>query len=433
MRSAAQFRSIFGFVAGGFIKLLGDGGGPLAHQTTKTIRQQLLLKIRNPYNWYYAEGMAKNTIRQLVLSAGLGDFDISEYHAAETRRRSIQEAGLIEALPEGDKELFAYLKSHPDRGSAVIQMIIEKCKERLQGADLTEILRAVPRVQMLLQTINDIETSDFPRVAEEQELDAYYESMIYTSNAEFALLEFNRMRDERMNLTFGELTDGEDSALWEIAHMVGMETMQDRAKMVREIAIDVVIWKMLMAWLDAMTDQDVRASETDLFGANQLQLIQGSSGMVLGRSAIEARITKAANRYSGAPLNNFNTVVAQTWVQELFPSAPGPLFWLRGCPFLEKREERRSRKNPLRKNLKIRKVKSWRCDSCTREFPPGESDRDLIPWTFRPDKRVGARAEVTLRDKLPEQAYEESRFMCTCWEQQAGVLHPTFDSSLVTK
>ena len=369
--------------------------------------------------------MAENTIRQLVLSAGLGDFDISEYYAAETRRRSIQEAGLIEALPEGDKELFAYLKSHPDRGSAVIQMIIEKCKEHLQGADLTEILRAVPRVQILLRTINDIESSDFPRVAEEQERDAYYESMIYTSGVEFALQEFNTMREERMNRIGCELTDGEDSALWEIAHM-RVATEQDRAKIVREIAIDVVIWKMLMAWLDAMTDEDVRASETDLFGANQLQLIQGSSGMVLGRSAIEARITKAANRYSGATLNNFNTVVAQTWVQELFPSAPGPLFWLRGCPFLEKREERRSRKNPLRKNLKIRKVKIWRCDSCTREFPPGESDRDLIPWTFRPDKRVGARAEVTLRDKLPEQAHEESRFMCTCWEQQAGVLCPIF-------
>lgn len=374
--------------------------------------------------------MAENTIRQLVSTAAF-DWDVSEYFDALERHRSVQEAGLIEALPEGDKELFAYLKSHPDRDSAVIEMIIEKCKEHLQGADLTEILRAVPRVQMLLQTINDIETSDFPRVAEEQELDAYYDSMIYTSNAESALQEFNTMREKRMNLTFGELTDGEDSALWEIAHSNDGDGLD--AEMVREIAIDVVIWKMLIAWLDAMTEKDVRASETDLFGANQLQLIEGSSGMVLGRSAIEARITKAANRYSGAPLNNFNTVVAQTWVQELFPNAPGPLFWLRGCPFLEKRKDRRARKNLQRKNLKRLKVESWRCDSCEREFPPGESDRDLIPWTFRPDKRVGARAEVTLRDKLPEQAYEESRFMCTCWEQQAGVLCPTFDSSHVAK
>jgi hypothetical protein len=369
--------------------------------------------------------MSNSWIRQLIIDY---DIDYSEWVSAAAELDK-QESKLIEALPDGDRELFTYLKSDPRRGRFVIEMIIEKCVEYLQGLDVHETRRIViANVEMLLMTIKKIDDLNLDKVYNELLADWGDEASYHADRENLKESMFHERRRKRIKITKRDLTEGENEALWMTCH-----SELEGHPLSKEIAIDVVIWKMLIAWLGAMTDEDVRASETDLFGANQLQLIQGSSGMVLGRSAIEARITKAADRYSGAPLNDHQTILHQTLVEELFPKAPVPLFWFKERPFLEKREERRSRKNPLRKNLKIRKVKSWRCDSCTREFAPGESDRDLIPWTFRPDKRVGARAEVTLRDKLPEQAYEESRFMCTCWEQQAGVLHPTFDSNLVTK
>lgn len=366
--------------------------------------------------------MSNSWIRQLIIDY---DIDYSEWVSAAAEIDKKHEL-LVEALPEGRRELFTYLTSEPRHGRAVIEKITQKCVEYLQGLDVHETRREViTNVEMLLMTIKKIDDLNLDKVYNELLADWGDEASYHADRENLKESMFHERRRKRIKKTKRDLSEGENEALWMICH--------SKPSLSKEIAFDVVIWKMLMAWLGAMTDEDVRASETDLFGANQLQLIQGSSGMVLGRDAIKERITKAADRYSGAPLNDHQTILHQTLVEELFPKAPVPLFWFKDRPFLEKRDERRSRKNPLRKSLKIRKVKSWRCDSCTREFPPGESDGDLIPWTFRSDKRVGARAEVTLRDKLPEQAYEESRFMCTCWEQQAGVLCPTFDSNLVTK
>lgn len=358
-------------------------------------------------------------IRQLV--DDLDGVDFSSFF----RSQSAREDELVGRLPLGRLDLVAYLKNDPDRMESIVDAILQRCRALLEDGDRSSIRGAVPCVQALLQTVTEIESLELEKLREERDMAAYYESLEYTSGMELVEEDFRSMRDRRMERTGRDVSSAEEFALWELARLWVFDK-EGFASMTANIAIDVVIWKMLLAWLQEMTSTDVRASETDLFGANQLQLIEGYSGMVIGRSKIEELITQASLSYSGADLSDSKTVIAQTKVEELFPRAPLPLFWWDGQPFTKYREDRRARKNFMRKSLTTTAVKTWRCDSCANSYKPGFSDNTLIPWDFRPDKRNGARTDVILRESLPEKAYPESRFMCTCWEKSAGVLYPVF-------
>ena len=332
------------------------------------------------------------------------------------------ELNLVLGLPERQPELIDYLMEYPDRKDDIVVHILDRCRETLNETSAMNNLQVALRIQYFGDALSRIHKLNLSQRATNKELQQYYDSVRYQAHNSITDQTFQELRNDRFKKTKRSLHPAQESALWSIAEI--MNASEEKVKELQEaIAIDVVIWKMLSAWLSAMSEDDPRASETDLFGANQLQLLKGSSGHFIGRDAIDRKITRACEYYAGAPLEDFTTIYRQTLAEEFFPDIKSPLFWFDNNSYVVLREERRSRKN--RTHRTTFKVAFWECDACSTKFESGHRDDALVPWSYRPDSRIKPRKEVTLVDRLPKQAFQESRFMCSCWRKKAGVLCPT--------
>ena len=361
--------------------------------------------------------MSGEIIRQLGSHPLMADFDeLNAWVMATTEK----ELDLVNNLPLSHGNLVKYLQEEPERSNVVIERILDRCRDELARNEGPENLQSVPHLQVLVNTISTIQ--NLVQKVATLELEAYLESTAHHMHSLTIDEVFREIREARRVRTSHQISPAEESALWQIAN--AFHSPHELQELRKKVAIDVVIWKMLRAWLEAMNNDDPCSSETDLFGANQLQLIRGSSGKMIGRSAIARRITTATESYSGTSLNNFDIVVRQTLVEELFPKVVTPLFWFENQPFAILRENRRVRKNRIHRP--IREVEEWQCDVCANCVPPGYQNEDLVPWKFGPDKRIKSRKEVSLIDSLPDRAFAESRFMCTCWIDHGGLLCPQF-------
>ena len=351
--------------------------------------------------------------------------DVRDWATGFSDNWSDGEQALVAGLPEHDMELIRYLKRFPEREEAVVLLILDRYRQELRHDYSPNPRQAARQMQHLANTLSQIEKMNLAQRADSAELDDYYASISYQASSFVAEQTFQELHNKRYKRTGLPLHPAEESALWRIANLE-TSTRAEVEQFREAIATDVVIWKMLSAWLGEMTEDDPCASETDLFGANQLQILKGSSGKFLGRDAIDKRITSASTHYAGAPRDDFDTIFRQTLVQELYPNGDSPIFWFRGKSYISLRKDRRSRKNRIHRAT--HKVLKWECESCTLTFDPGYSDDALIPWAYRTDKRIKPRREVTLVDRLPKQAFKESRFMCICWRENTGVLRPRFSN-----
>lgn len=197
-----------------------------------------------------------------------------------------------------------------------------------------------------------------------------------------------------------------------------------------QVALDIVIHKMLEKWIDAGASDSL----TDFF-ANRLQLLEGSKNMAASRDKVRRRVNEAAARYAAADGPSFRRFHLAASIG--FPTAPAGLFHFSGRHFFDLRDELKRVRRKSHPNL--RPVATWVCDTCETTYAPGTAPAEVMPERrVRNDSRLSRKKndclaeELAARyvgyvDSLPKLAWEGDSFMCPCWRIKAGVLRPTFD------
>lgn len=352
--------------------------------------------------------MASDKTRQLEKSSGfLYGLDL----AGVAGELSESDLKILAAMERSKEALTDYCEQNRDRLDQVLDAIYRKIVSALSGVDRRSfhvVARVVADYSLAYSNI-------FQNQADHEE-GMYWESLIHTTSAQFGDVLY-RDALERLTTKLGRKPEiDEAKAAWQLTWMK-LNNEEEYANTKLEVALDVVIWKMLTAWVQL----GCRQSETDIFGHNQLQLAPGYKNLPIGREAIANRITTAISKYHGSAsaMSRY-----QVFAALLFPATEFPLFVFKGRSFQPIREERRRIKNF--KALDPGSVLVWICDECKRQERPGFKGTDLVPKNVRRDKRPKLNQRVALTDSLPFWALTESRYMCNCWEESAGVLVPHF-------